>query len=419
MTYKITTPQGPIHCEINLTPSKSESNRVLIIKQMCTDDFEILNLSDSQDTQTLKQLLEALKREKEGSASTYDVGAAGTTMRFLTAYFATIKGTRVLTGSDRMKQRPVKILVDVLRKLGAEIEYLENDGYPPLRITGKELNGGQIEMDGSVSSQYISALLMIAPLMPLGLVLNFSGEITSKPYINMTLKLMEHFGVSGIWQGNRMSVSPQQYYIKENKQYSIESDWSAASYWYAIAALHKHPCEIKIKGLKQGSIQGDSIVTELFTFFGVKTTFEEDGIVISKSAVVTDRFGFDFNDCPDIAQTIAVVCAGLNIHCYMSGLHTLKIKETDRALAAKNELAKINATLNIIDNNTATIDSGELNASATPVFDTYHDHRMAMSFATLSCVLPHVSVRDPEVVSKSYPQFWEHLKSAGFKIEQI
>jgi len=415
MIYTITAPTTSIKGTIKLPSSKSESNRVLIIQSLCKDKFEITNLSEAQDSKSLKEVLEKEKQYTMGEV-TYNIGAAGTTMRFLTALFANKPGTRILTGSERMKKRPIKILVDSLRQIGADIEYLGDEGCPPLKIKGKELMGGEIAIDGSVSSQYISALLMIAPMLPKGLILNFMGEVASRPYINMTLKIMEHYGVGGIWHDESISVSPQNYFIKDEPKHTVEADWSAASYWYAIVAMSKD-AEIILEGLKKESMQGDNVLFDLYNFFGVKTEFISNGVKLTKFEYKPERFGFDFNDSPDISQTVAVTAAALNIPCHCKGLHTLKIKETDRALALKKELGKIGVDLEIISDDAAHVHPENRLQNATPVFATYDDHRMAMAFATLACIYPSVKIEHPEVVKKSYPAFWNDLKSVGFKVE--
>jgi 3-phosphoshikimate 1-carboxyvinyltransferase len=419
MIYRISRKDKSLRGSIHLTSSKSESNRALVIRELCKDKFEILNLSDSQDTQTLQESLR-IDPHNILVESEFNVGAAGTTMRFLMALYAIRRGRRILTGTERMKQRPVKILVEALRQLGAEIEYLGKEGYPPVRIIGREIKGGTIEIDGSVSSQYISALLMIAPVLPLGLVIHFKGEVASKPYINMTLRVMESFGVAGIWQDNSISVSPQNYYIKEEPAvYEIEADWSAASYWYAMASLSDE-VDLVLTGLKKSSLQGDAVLPDLFNFFGVKTEFVENGIRLTKGPEIpTQRFGFDFNDCPDIAQTIAVLCALHKIPCLCKGLSTLKIKETDRALALKQELQKIGSDLEILSDDAAKVLPGKSPAEVSAPIKTYEDHRMAMAFSALACVYDKVLIEHPEVVKKSYPTFWSDLKKVGFTVEEV
>ncbi len=422
MIYKVSRSNRKITGSFTLPASKSESNRALIIRQFCIPPFTISNLSGSNDTQTLMNILDQDRAYTSGEVS-YDVGAAGTTMRFLIAYFSITKGMRILKGSERMHKRPVKILVEALLSLGAKIDYLGEKGYPPLRITGTDIKGGEIEIDGSVSSQYISALLMIAPSLPLGMVIRFTGDLASWPYINMTLKLMEHFGVSGLWHENSISVSPQRFTVLSDEEksgsYPIEADWSAASYWYAIAAFADE-ADITLHGLKKDSLQGDSILPHLFHFFGVKTEFlPGEGIRLTRIPVNADRFGFDFIDCPDIAQTIAVVASALGIPTLSKGLQTLRIKETDRAEALRTELKKFGIDFKVQSDDAAlfTETKGISNSVSTPV-DTHDDHRMAMAFATLAMRTGCVYIKHPDVVSKSYPGFWDDMMNMGFKVEK-
>lgn len=412
MRYTISHPTKKLAGTITLTASKSESNRALIIQALCSEKFEISNLAAAEDTITLNQILQT------PNSGLLDVGAAGTTMRFLTSYLATKMGTRILTGSDRMKKRPIGILVNALRELGAEIEYFEEEGFPPLKIIGKQLKGGEIEMDGNVSSQFISALLLVSPELQNGLVIKFKGEVTSRPYINMTLKMMEEFRVYGQWQGNSISVSKQNYHKKseEDYTYKVEGDWSAASYWYAMVALSAE-ADLTIKGLKHPSLQGDAILADVFTFFGVKTEYIPDGIRITKNRIKDEHFGFDFSDCPDIAQTVAVVVSALNIPALFNGLHTLRIKETDRIQALKTELKKVGTEVEILNDNSIKISPTSLIPSPSSI-QTYEDHRMAMAFAALAMKLNEISIEDPGVVKKSYPNFWNDLKSLGFVIKE-
>jgi len=413
MKHTISHPTKKINGTIELTASKSESNRALIIQALCSEKFEIKNLALAQDTATLTKILHS------PDSQLLDVGAAGTTMRFLTAYFSTKIGTRILTGSERMKKRPIGILVNALRELGAEIEYMEEEGFPPLKITGKALRGGEIEMDGNVSSQFISALLLISTELQNGLVIKFKGDVTSRPYINMTLKMLEEFRVYGQWHENSISVSKQKYHKKseENYVYTVEGDWSAASYWYAMAALSKE-ADLTIKGLKHTSLQGDSIVADVFSFFGVKTEYITDGIRITKNRIKDEHFGFDFSDCPDIAQTIAVVVSALHIPALFNGLHTLRIKETDRIEALKVELKKIGTEVEILNDNSIKITPLKTNNENPITINTYEDHRMAMAFSALAMKLNEITIEDPSVVKKSYPNFWNDLKSLGFSIKE-
>jgi 3-phosphoshikimate 1-carboxyvinyltransferase len=413
MNYRISHPGKKISGTIELTASKSESNRALIIQALCEEEFEIRNLAKAQDTQTLEDIIYT------PGTQTIDVGPAGTVMRFLTAYYSSRPGTRTITGSERMKKRPIGILVDALRQLGANITYLEHEGFPPVKIEGRTLKGGEIEMDGSVSSQFVSALLLISPVFQNGLVIKFKGEVTSRPYINMTLKMLEEFRVYGVWHDNSISVSKQNYHVKSDPDYfyNIEGDWSSASYWYAMVALAEE-ADLTVKGLKNPSLQGDAIVADVFSFFGVKTEYISDGIRLTKIRVKDEHFGFDFSDCPDIAQTVALTAAALQIPCFMNGLHTLRIKETDRIIALQNELSKMGAKVEIVNQHSIKIIPAD--QMKTPgIINTYEDHRMAMSFAALALKFGSVIIEQPEVVKKSYPGFWNDLKKLGFQIEEV
>ena len=414
MTYKIVRPGKSVSGKINLTASKSESNRALIIQALCKDSFTIHNLAAAQDTQTLARII----KEKD-SASSFDVGPAGTTMRYLTAYFATLPGKRVLTGTERMQNRPIGILVEALRQLGADISYLGKEGYPPLEINGRSLTGNEVTVDATVSSQFVSALLLIAPRLGHGLRINLEGNAVSHPYINMTLKIMEQFGVYGQWNETGISVSNQQYTTSEREtpDFTVEADWSAASYWYAIAALSED-VDLEITGLRQQSLQGDSVLPHLFNFFGVKTEFTDSGIRLTKGKVLARTFGFDFSDCPDIAQTVAVVTAALNIPAVFNGIKTLGIKETDRLKAMTDELGKFGVTVES-DELSMTLKPGESLSGKCVSVATHEDHRIAMSFAPLALVCEGgVEVQDPDVVGKSYPGFWDDLKAVGFTVEK-
>lgn len=417
MVYRISNPGRKLKGNIALTASKSESNRALIIQALCEEKFEIRNLAPAQDTQILQKILKN-GNFAEGAENYFDVGPAGTSMRFLTAYLATRPGTHVITGSERMKNRPVGILVKALRELGANIEYLEKEGFAPLKIKGCKLKGGEVEMDGSVSSQFVSALLLISTEFQNGLVIRFQGDVTSRPYINMTLKMLEEFRVYGQWQENAISVSKQTYHKKSegDYSYSVEADWSAASYWYAIAALAEE-ADLEIYGLKHPSLQGDAIVSDVFTFLGVKTEYIEGGIKLSKSHVKDEHFGFDFSDCPDIAQTVAITASAMGIPSFFNGLHTLRIKETDRIEAMKTELKKIGTEV-VVEGNTMG-STPAVSISNPGAINTYDDHRMAMAFTSLAMKLDHVDIQDAEVVKKSYPGFWDDLKKLGFVVVEI
>lgn len=396
------------HTTIHLPGSKSISNRILIIKALSGLNFEIKNSSDSDDT---KHLHEALNHYK--NSSLINVGHAGTDMRFLTAFLSLENGSYELTGSDRLQQRPVKDLVEVLKTLGADISYKNKEGYPPLLISGKQLSGGTVEISGSVSSQFITALLLVAPYFTNGLELTITGDLVSKPYVNMTIELMKEFGASVIWNKNSIIVKPVPYTYSKN-EFVVESDWSAASYYYSIAALSELNTSLPINGLFQKSLQADSICAEIYKNFGVKTSYSENEITITKSAAVSkSQVEYNFIECPDIAQTVVCTCVGLQIPFTFTGLQTLKVKETDRIIALKNEFLKLGIQLIVSDNSIQWLGENSLNKSISVSISTYNDHRMAMSFATLCVLLDKVIIEHANVVSKSYPLFWEHLKSIG------
>ena len=418
MMYRISHPTKILKGSISLSSSKSESNRALIIQALCKDNFEIKNLSTAEDTVIMQKIL-GIKHNGAIDEIIYDVGGAGTTMRFLTAFFATKQGTYILTGNERMKKRPIGILVNALQEMGADITYLGKEGFPPLKITGRNLIGGEVEMDGNVSSQFISALLLIAPALQNGLVIKFKGEVTSRPYINMTMKMMQEFRVYGIWQDGSISVSRQNYYKKSEPDYAykVEADWSSASYWYAMCALSKDS-DLLIKGLKRPSLQGDGMVADIFTFLGIKSEDMADGIRLTKNHLKQEHFGFDFSDCPDLVQTIAVVISALHISGFFTGLHTLKIKETDRLLALKKELTKLGVQVEIENDSSIKITPPKKLIQPNIIY-THDDHRMAMAFASLAMVLHSVTLEQPDVVVKSYRNFWNDLKKLGFKIEII
>lgn len=407
---------------IELTSSKSISNRVLMIKALSGLNFEIKNLAEAKDTQTLLKLL-------ANDSTTFDVGHAGTVMRFLTAFLAIKEGEFVLTGSERMQERPIKILVDALKTLGADIAYLKNEGYPPLQIKGEKLIGGSIEIDGSVSSQYISALMLVAPYLEKGLNITFLGEITSKPYLEMTAQIMRYFGAELSWNSTGMEIKSGKYIAK---YFFVEADWSAASYWYSMVAL-ADKADVKLYGLQQNSLQGDAVVQKIYEQFGVNTEFIKNGIRLTKnSSLITHHSPLilDFTECPDIAQTVAVTCAALNVPAKFNGLHTLRIKETDRIAALQAELTKLNYCVEvegddlIILPSLRTERSGEKQSArdntiasclAMTSIKTYDDHRMAMAFAPLGLLYP-IIIEDENVVVKSYPNFWEDLKKIGFDV---
>ena len=411
MKYRITAPQH-ISATIQLPASKSISNRALIIHALAKGAHRPENLSDCDDTRVMLRALEA----KEGE--TIDIMAAGTAMRFLTAYLSVTPGTRIITGTERMKQRPIGILVDALRELGADIEYVEKEGFPPLRITGTTLTKNHITLPGNVSSQYISALLMIASTLKDGLTLTLTGDIISRPYINMTLKLMKDFGAKASWTNeNELRVEPQPY---QSTPYYIESDWSAASYWYLITALSKD-AEITLPGLFKQSYQGDSKVADYFCPLDATTTYKENNVIVGKPILKdisqATHINYDFTNQPDLAQTFVVACALQNTTFRFSGLQSLKIKETDRMAALIKEMRKLGYVLKEEENSVLSW-NGERCERSHEAIDTYEDHRMAMAFAPACLVMDDICINNPEVVSKSYPRYWDDLRTAGFIIEE-
>ncbi|MDX2246041.1 MAG: 3-phosphoshikimate 1-carboxyvinyltransferase [Bacteroidia bacterium] len=399
----------PLNARIFLPASKSESNRVLIINALCQGRCDIRNISSARDTQTMIKLLDS-----EGHV--LDVIDAGTTMRFLTAYFAAVGRDQILTGTPRMCKRPIGILVEALRNLGANIDYWKQEGFPPLHIVsrGEPLHGGKLSMRGNVSSQFITAILLIAPTLPGGLRLHLEGDITSLPYIEMTRDLMRTFGVETHWEENTI-VIPEKDYTPAS--YTVESDWSAASYWFSMVALADE-ANIFLEGLRENSFQGDKAIVDYMEYFGVKAVFHPEGIQLVKTEprTVEGLLEIDFTETPDLAQTIAVVSAATGIPVKMTGLHTLRIKETDRINAIRDELAKFGVTVLVHEDNACTI-TGKTTPSSKSI-ETYEDHRMAMAFAPLALIQHELLIKDQEVVKKSYPEFWEHLEVAGVKINE-
>jgi 3-phosphoshikimate 1-carboxyvinyltransferase len=406
---KVTAPKEIKNTEINLPSSKSISNRLLILNALSYSPFPVKNLSDSDDTKALATALTS-------NASLFNVGAAGTTMRFLTAFLSRIVGEWIITGSARMKERPISVLVDALQEIGAKIEYTEKEGYPPLKIFGSSLQGKTLELPGNISSQYISALLMIAPTVTDGLTLKLIGDITSRPYINLTLKLMEQFGIQYTWTNNTIVVPEQQFKAVETK---AEGDWSAASYWLQIVALSKNNNTVTLGGLDRYSLQGDAEVANLFDQLGVKHKFSQKGLQLTKSGTPTRHFSYDFTDQPDLAQTFAVTCACLNVPFHLKGLHTLKIKETDRINALINEARKLGFIFTTNDVDDLKWEGQREEVSGPATISTYHDHRMAMAFAPAALTNDQIFIEDPEVVTKSYPDYWDDLVKAGFGVEII
>ncbi len=399
---------------IHLTGSKSECNRALILNALSKGIVEINNISSAEDTQTLFHILEIQKLNTGSQLQTIDIGPAGTAMRFLTAYFAVTGKEIVLTGTERMKQRPIGLLVDALRDLGAKIDYTEKEGYPPLQFyNGFRQQKKHIRLQGDVSSQYITALLLIAPTLPLGLELEIVGELTSRPYVEMTLSMLKETGISYQWNGQTLVIEPQFF---QPATLIVEPDWSAASYWYAIAALSEN-AEITLPYLKKNSLQGDSAIAEIMEHFGVSTEFAEDGIKLVKKATTTfTQNFFDLKDCPDLAQTVVVCAAALGLNATFTGLETLKIKETDRVKALQDELAKIGVQFTETTKN-YHLDCSNLHFPDKVSVKTYEDHRMAMAFAPLALCVKQVEIEEPNVVGKSYPSFWEDLKKVGFEVK--
>ncbi|WP_425234300.1 3-phosphoshikimate 1-carboxyvinyltransferase [Ulvibacterium sp.] len=392
---------------IRITGSKSESNRLLLL-QALYPNIEIDNLSNSDDAQVMQKGLNT-------SRGVVDIHHAGTAMRFLTGYFASQEGKEVLlTGSKRMTERPIKVLVDALHKLGAEIEYEKNDGYPPLKIKGKKLTRNKVSLPAHISSQYISALLLIAPGLGNGLELDLKGEITSVPYIKMTLALLEQIGVGTTFEGNKIKVYPKE--SVNLKTLVVESDWSSASYFYSIVALSAVGSEVILSSYRKNSLQGDSVLAGIYKNWGVDTDFRENEISLRKVAdLKPENLNLELSNAPDTAQTIAVTCFGLGVGCHLTGLHTLKIKETDRLVALDTELSKLGADITVSDKDLTLRPSNEVNKDIA--INTYNDHRMAMAFAPLA-MKTSIYVNDAEVVSKSYPDFWKDLEILGITIRK-
>ena len=412
MQYIITAPKQ-LDSTIKLPASKSISNRALIIYALSGGNIIPDNISDCDDT---KVIIDALKHMPD----VIDIKAAGTAMRFMTAYLSATKGEHTITGTERMKHRPIKVLVDALRYLGAEITYEDKEGYPPLHIKGKTLEGGHLEVPGNVSSQYISALILIGPALTKGLELKLTDEIVSRPYIDLTLWTMREFGADAEWTDvDTITIKPKPY---GNFKYFVENDWSASSYWYEIMALSSdRESKISLEGLMDGSKQGDSVVRYIFSLLGVKTIFEtkQEGVpttvTLKRNICKLPRLDYDFINSPDLAQTFVVCCALMGIKFHFTGLASLKIKETDRIEALKQELLKLGYVIKD-KNDSELIWDGETCEPTFEPIDTYEDHRMAMAFAPVAMKFPEIRINDPGVVTKSYPRFWDDLKIAGFKI---
>jgi 3-phosphoshikimate 1-carboxyvinyltransferase len=411
--YKLSAPER-LAQTIQLPASKSISNRALIIYALSGGRNLPQNLSDCDDTEVIINALRHMPDE-------INIKAAGTAMRFMTAYLSVMRGTHVITGTERMQHRPIAILVDALRKLGAQIEYVNEEGFPPLRITGKELAGGQLVIPGNVSSQYISALLMIGPMLEEGLTLQLTGDIISRPYIDLTLWMMGEFGAEAKWSStDTITVAHKPY---KSRDYFIESDWSGASYWYEMVALSGDTdAEVKLTGLMDGSMQGDSTTRYIFSLLGVKTNFETQTkgvpqmVTLKKNGRGVSKLEYDFVNAPDLAQTFVVTCAALDIPFHFKGLSTLKIKETDRIAAMKKEMLKLGYVIHDLNDSELYWDGERCEPDLAAGIDTYEDHRMALAFAPFALKQSGLIINNPQVVTKSYPKFWDDLKSCGFTV---
>ena len=407
MKYTLNFPEHKLESSIKLPSSKSISNRLLIIKAF--NDFPIEGLSDCDDTQAMQKALKS-------SDDTIDVGAAGTTMRFVTAYFAATAQAKTITGSAEMKNRPVGDLVDALNHLGADIVYLEKKGCPPIRTSGKQLSGNSIEINGNVSSQFISALLLVAPTLPDGLTIRIKGEPVSLPYIKMTLQLMKQAGVNSTFSKNVITVARQAYRsTSELKGICVERDMSAASYWYQIAAL-ANDAEIFLEGINKNSLQGDAAISQIAYAFGINTEYTPEGALLTKVRNPCRLLWLDFLDIPDLVQTMVVTCCLTDIHFRFTGVQTLRVKETDRIAALRNEIMKLGYYIK--ETEPGVIEwNGERTASLRNInISTYNDHRMAMAFSPAAILFPGLVIKDPNVVNKSYPNFWNDLKKIGAEI---
>ena len=405
-SYTIKFLSPPKDISIKLNSSKSESNRLIIIKALSKEKIEIKNLSNANDTSLLNNLINF------NSTNTWNAEDAGTSMRFLTSYLSLTKNGALLTGTDRMKKRPIKILVEALREIGANILYEEEEGYPPINIKRKiDQRINNIDIRGDISSQYISSILMIAPKLENGLEINIINPFYSKSYVKMTLSLMEVFGINYLFSENQIIIKSQNY---KGGSYTVESDWSAASYWYSILSINKDIDKINLLGLRNKSLQGDQIISKIMSLMGIVTEFNNKGIEIHKNNSVCDYLELDFKDCPDLVQTVLVVAAYHKIKLKIYGVESLKIKETDRLTAMKNELHKIGVSF-YNKENFWILDRREKDFPKSVSIDTYKDHRMAMSFAPLASEI-NISINNPEVVKKSYPMFWNDMKKVGYSI---
>ncbi len=407
MIYKISRSNKKTEGKIILPSSKSISNRLLIIRALINENITIKNLSTAHDTILLAEILQKLDKYNGKSLLKINIGNTGTVMRFLTACLAVKNGRFYLYGSKRMSQRPISHLVSSLLSLKADIQYPDKIGFPPLLIKGKKIFGGEVEVESGISSQFVTALILIAPLLEKGLEIKLKGKIVSQPYIEMTLNLLKEFQVENTIKDNIISIKHQQYKIKD---YFVESDWSSASYWYEIAALSEN-ANIELPRLYKNSIQGDSVIAKIFEEFGVHTTYTKEGVVLSKTDRKINYFSFDFSNYPDLVPAVAVTCAALKINCLLKGLDNLIYKESNRILSIQNELSGLGFDVEIINNNSLKINKSDIKADYT--IKTWEDHRIAMAFAPLA-LIDDISIENTEVVTKSYPGFWNDLEKAGF-----
>lgn len=407
MNILLKASSGMLSSSIQITGSKSESNRLLLL-QALYPQITVENVSDSDDSSVMTKALNS-------NDNVIDIHHAGTAMRFLTAYFAVTPGKEVvLTGSARMKERPIGILVDALKSLGAKIEYVENEGYPPLKITGTDIVCDKVTLKANISSQYITALLLVAAKLKNGLEISLDGEITSLPYLQMTLNLLNQVGISAVLENNVIRVKPLEQVNPITL--TVESDWSSASYFYSLVALAQKGTEVSLSSYVQKSLQGDSALAEIYKELGVETTFSENTITLKNTGEAQKQLSLNLVNTPDIAQTIAVTCFGLGIGCYLTGLHTLKIKETDRLEALKTELTKLGAVV-AVTNDSLTLESS-IHINSDVAINTYNDHRMAMAFAPLA-LKTSIIINDAGVVSKSYPSFWDDMQQVGIAVKTL
>ncbi len=408
MEYRLSCPATTLHGRINLPSSKSISNRLLIIQSLSPNKFDVVGLSDSDDTRVLQEGLQS-------TSDVIDVGHAGTSMRFLTAYFAATGQVKTITGSERMKNRPISGLVDALNQLGAGITYLEKEGYPPVRTSGNSLTGNTVMIDGDISSQFITALLLIAPHLPEGLVIHITGRLVSASYVRMTLELMQQAGVKATWEGNTITVIHQPY---RSDTITVERDWSAASYWYEIASLFDD-VELLLEGVTGKSLQGDAVMSQIAYSWGIKTEYLPEGALLTKHRNICSFLSLDLINTPDIAQTLVVTSCLHNTKFRFVGTDTLRVKETDRVAALQNELLKLGFSIGETASGILEWDGTRTESQNDISIASYQDHRMAMAFAPAAIVFPGIQIENPNVVNKSYSGFWNDLQSIGFVIDKV